>query len=107
MQPVYVTQVGAGISPWKQINFYAQQVQIGIGCSVTGQATYTVEYTYEDLNNMPTGVSSPEVFALSSLTDKTTSADSTILWPIAYIRLNVTEGAGTVRMTFVQSDIIG
>ncbi len=108
MKPVSVVQTGVGASAWKSINFHAQQVNLGIGVGVTGDVTYTVEYTYDDVNNLiPASVTEPLVFPLTTMMNKTTSADSYILWPIAFLRINVTEGAGTARMVFVQSDIEG
>jgi hypothetical protein len=107
MIPAYVIQNGAGISPWKVMNTHATIVNIGIGCSVSGQATYTVEYTYDDPNNLPPGASGPQVFQLSSMTNLTTSADGALLQPVTAMRVNVSVGTGTVRMTLVQSDIVG
>lgn len=107
MKPVSVRQSGVGVTPWKSINFHAQEVDIGIGVEVTGIVTYTVEYTYDDVNALPEGVTSPLVFPLAAMVDKTANADAQILFPIAYLRLNVTAGAGSARMVFVQSDIVG
>lgn len=107
MKPVSVAQTGVGASAWKSINFHAQEVNIGIGVQLTGAATYTIEYTYDDVNNLPEGVLSPLVFPLSTMTNQTASADGQILFPITYLRIRVTAGLGTARMVFVQSDIIG
>ncbi len=107
MKPVSVSQTGVGVTPWKSINFHAQEVNIGIGVGVTGVVTYTVEYTYDDVNNLPDGVASPLVFPLAGMVGETANADAQILFPISYLRLNVTAGAGTARMVFVQSDIVG
>ncbi len=108
MKPVSVVQTGVGASAWKSINFHAQEVNIGIGVGVTGSVTYTIEYTYDDVNNLiPASVAEPLVFPLAGMIGRTTSADANILWPIAYLRINVTAGSGTARMVFVQSDIEG
>lgn len=107
MKPVYVTQVGAGVSDWKMVNWNAQQVQIGIGVAVTGIATYTVEYTYDDLNNLPDGATEPTVYSHPTLQGLTQTSDGSFTTPVAFIRLNQTAGAGSTRMTILQSDLVG
>ena len=109
MQPKSVTQTGVGVSDWQMLNWHAQQFQLGIGCQITGAATYTVEYTYDDLtvgNTINGGTGGPSVFQLSGMTDKTANADTSITWPVTFVRLKVTAGAGSVRMVYLQSGLI-
>lgn len=107
MQPISVTQSGAGASAWRSVNTHISPVNIAIGVDVTGLATYTVEHTYDDVNNLPAGVVAPLVFSHPTLVNQTVDAEGSYTAPVAYFRINVSLGTGSVRMTYVQAGISG
>ena len=107
------TSVGTdstGSSLWNIMNWDVTPTDISVGCIVTSVSTavnYTVEYTYDDPNNLPSGVYYPTPFALASLASQTGNVDSYLVNPVTGIRLTVNSGTGTVRMVVTQSGISG
>jgi hypothetical protein len=73
---------------------------VGIGCVVTGTATYNVEHTFDDVQNAAV---TPTWFQNTALNGQTGTAQGSYSFPVAALRLNVTAGAGTVTMTVLQS----
>lgn len=99
-----VTQTGIGVSDWKSIDTDSvSPTNVGVAVTVTGLVTYTVEHTSDDVQT----VASPTVFQHPTLFDKTTTAEGSYLTPISFIRINVTVGTGSARMTGVQAGIAG
>lgn len=107
MTPATVQQMGSGSSEWKSINYNAGFISIGIGVTVVGMCTYTVEHTYENVNSLPPGFADPTVFPHPTLVDKTANAEGFYLNPVSFIRITVTQGTGTAFMTYVQADLGG
>lgn len=105
MTPLTVSKVGAGSSEWRSVNYQSPYVSIGIGVTVVGMVTYTVEHTYEDVNSLPPGFTDPTVFSHPTLVDKTANAEGSYLAPITFFRITITAGTGSVFMTYVQAGI--
>lgn len=98
---VYVrSQTNVGISQPIIANTYLNPFNIGIGCVVTGTPTYTVEHTFDFVDDINTAVT---WFPNSTLTAQTTNKDGNYAYPVRAIRLNVTSGTGKVVLTMVQA----
>lgn len=95
---------GIGSSPWFYIDRDVNPVNLGIGVTVTGTISYTVEYTYDD-PNAPFSGTFPTVWSLSALAAKAANTDSSITFPIFAIRLtqNSFTATATASMIVVQS----
>jgi hypothetical protein len=74
------------------------------GTLVSGSATYTAEYTYDDFLNLPTGAF-PLARTVSGLTNQTTSTDAQLAFPVKGVRLTINSGAGSVALTVIQAGI--
>lgn len=100
---------GAGSSMWNMMNYHISPVNIEVGCIVTGTlgVNYTLQYTYDDPNNLPSGVTYPQPFNHPSVASQTTSLDGAINDPVVAIRLLINSGTGTVRMNILQAGIAG
>jgi hypothetical protein len=72
---------------------------VGFGCVVTGTVNFTVEHTFDDIQN---GVT-PTWFSHSSVAAKTANTDGNYAFPVRAIRLTQNSGTGSVVMTFIQS----
>ncbi len=72
----------------------------GIGCQVTGTVNYTVQYTYDDIQQAPSLIN---WYPLSSITAKTANQDGPITSPCNGVRLLMNSGTGTVVMEILQS----
>ena len=92
--------VGIGpVVPLSIHNMFPTQVLV----VVVTTATYNVEYTLDDVFNIPAANVTWQ--PLSSMTAKTATADVTIGFPVSAIRLNVTAWtAGNVVMKVLQGD---
>jgi len=99
---------GVGSTLWNIMNYHVTPVNMEVACVLqTGAATYSVQYTYDDPNNLPSGVNFPQPFNHPTLVTQTTSLDGSINDPVVGVRLLVNGGTGTVRMTILQAGISG
>ncbi len=70
---------------------------VAIGCVISGSPTYTVEHTFDDILGGATATAFPH----SSIVGQTTNKDGNYAFPVTGVRLNVTAGTGSVRMTLL------
>jgi hypothetical protein len=103
---VQVGTNGTGSSPWALIDPHVTPCNLGLGVVVAGTATFTVEYTYDDITGLAPGIFA-NVFALAALAGKTASTDSNIAWPIRAVRLTLTSNTppGGATLTAIQAGI--
>lgn len=105
---------GVGSSPWQTMNWQnSAPMNISVAVElVSGAATYTVQYTYDDPNNLVAGVVFP--LALSLLTPSAlggpstpaaATADGLFNFPLIAVRLLINSGTGALRARIVQSGI--
>src|SRR5580765_5601898 len=67
---------GVGSSLWQIVNWNADPSDIGFGVEVrSGAANYTVQYTYDDPNNLLTGLAYPTPFSHSIVAGQTATLD--------------------------------
>lgn len=99
MRPVKITVTGVGTSQWLKLDNKALVFNIGFGCVVTGTATYTVEHTFDDVDSADTITAFPHAVVAGQVANK----DGNYAYPVTAIRLNVTAGAGSVKITAVQA----
>ena len=105
-RPVRVSLGAVGVSAPIPLNNYSTPFNVGIGCDLSagGSATYTVQYTYDDVFASNFVPASAAWFDLTGITAQTADKDGSIISPVTAVRLNVTVwGAGTVTMTVIQA----
>jgi len=100
MRPVVVSQTGVGarIIP---VDYLQVAFSVGVGVTVTGTVTFSIEHTYDDALNPAV---TPIWFAPTADAGKTANYDKGFVTPIRAVRLNVTAGTGTAVMTVLQGD---
>lgn len=101
---------GVGSSLWQIVNWHVSPSNIEVAAvvmSAVSAVNYTIQYTYDDPNNLPSGVSTPQPFNHPTLAALTASLDGSINDPITAWRLTVNSGTGTVRATGIQAGIGG
>lgn len=99
---------GVGSSMWNIMNWHATPTDISLSSIVQSPNTtvnYTVQYTYDDPNNLPSGVTVPTTFNHPNLIGLTINGDGAITDPVTAVRLLVNSGTGTVRFTAIQGGI--
>ena len=97
---------GVGSSEWQTWNFMGKSPQnLGYAVElVSGAVNYTVQYTYDDPNNLPSGVAFPLAFN-TILLAQTATADSTLTTPLIATRVLINSGTGVIRVRAVQAGI--
>lgn len=105
-KPTTISQTGVGTTNWIPMDYFRNPFNVGLGATVTGTATYTVEHTFQQPNTDPP-TTPARVFSHETLAGATVSDDGNYAFPVAAIRLNVTAGAGTVTLDIIQAGIRG
>ena len=97
-QTTSVTNVGS--SAILSVDPRQAPFSVGFAAVITsGTPTYSVEYTYDDVQQAsPT----PVWFAHTAASGATTSKDGAITSPCAAVRVTISSGSGTVRLVTLQ-----
>ena len=107
MRPVTVSQTGVGTTRVIPLDHYISPFNVGLGVSITGTVTYTVQHTFDDVFADNYNPATGTWFNHPTLALLTASSDGNYAFPVRGIRLNVTAGSGTVRLTAIQAGIVG
>lgn len=102
MRPITLSQTGVGTTAVIPMDWHQVPFNVGIVCSVTGTATYTVEHTSDDVFSPSFNPSTATWLPNTGLTAQTSSKDGNYSAPCRGVRLNVASGTGTVKMTVIQ-----
>jgi hypothetical protein len=101
MIPVVVTKTGTGSTRIVAVDYFQQQIAIGLFVEITsGAATYTVEQTSDDFQDPNVTVNWVPVPGLSSLS---ANAEGSLLYPVRGVRLTINSGSGTCKFTMMQA----
>jgi len=103
MRPVVFSITGVGTSAVYPPDSYVSPFNIALAVNVTGTVTYSVQYTFDDVFAASFNPATASWTDHPSLTAQTTSKDSNIAYPVRGVRLNVTAGTGTARLTAIQA----
>lgn len=82
-----------------EVDLTGEHVNIECGAVVTGTATFSVQYTYNNVND---GSVTTTWWNHPLATDQTANAEAAFDRPVRAIRLQQTAGNGSVSMTCVQ-----
>lgn len=98
---------GVGSSQWITLNWDATSVMnVSFAVEVvSGSVNYTMQYTYDDPNNLLAGAAYPLPFSVSGVTAVTTTQDGLFALPIAAARVLINSGTGELRVRIMQSSI--
>ena len=97
MRRIVKTVTGPGISAWIPMDFSNLPPTLGFACVPSATATFTVEYTYDDVFN---ATITPTPFT-STINAATAKIDANMFQPIAALRLNVVASTGSVTLTIL------
>jgi len=105
------TQAGTsanGSSSWLSLNWRGfSPMNIGIAVElVSGTATYSIEYTYDDPNLLQAGTAFPLPFTslvTAALVAASSTKDGNLLSPAVAIRLTISAGTGVLRCRIVEA----
>ena len=96
---------GVGSSPWVSWNWRGYSpMNLGIAIElVSGSVNFSVQYTYDDPNNLPPGSSYPLAYTLGTINGASATIDGSILSPVVATRVLINSGTGEIRTRFEQA----
>jgi hypothetical protein len=101
-----ISKTGTGSSTIYAVDYFRCPVNVGIQAVLSGTATYTVEYTLDDITDSSFVASSATwTGAAADLTGASTSKNGLLTVPCRGIRLTIASGSGTVTVTLCQAGI--
>jgi hypothetical protein len=103
MRPFVSNITGVGVSSVYPPDNYVSPFNLALSVLVTGTVTYTVQYTFDDVFASGFSPASANWVDHPSLTAQTATKDSNIAYPVRGVRINVTAGTGTARLTVIQA----
>lgn len=104
MRPVVLTVSGVGSSSVCPPDNYVTPFNIALGVNVSGTATYTVQYTFDDVFARAYNPSTGNWTNHPTLAGQTATKDSNIAYPVTGIRLITTVGTtGSATLTIIQA----
>jgi hypothetical protein len=105
MRPIVLTQTGAGTTQAAPLDIHGRP-EISLQVGVTGTVNFTVQQTLDnpfDSSITPVWLDHPD----ANLVGATADVQGNYAFVPAAVRLVVNSGAGTARLTIVQSGILG
>lgn len=105
MRPIRVTVSGVAASPPIAISNYNAPCNVGLGVKISATATYTVQFTFDDIfaSNFVAGSAVWYNSSDTGVVAATANAMSNLAFPVTAVRVNVTASTGTVTMTVIQA----
>jgi hypothetical protein len=102
-----------GSTPWYPLDLYREVFNVGCGVLISGTATVTLEYTFDDPNGsmvgsiLPTSNNPPTALSHAQFNGISASASGQILFPVFAARTTVNSGTGSVTTYLLQSGACG
>lgn len=103
---ITVGTTGVGSSKPVPLDQYISPFNPTLAVEVTGTLNYDVQYTNDDVFD-PAQVSSLNWFSVTALTAQTTNKDSSLITPVAAVRLKINSGSGSGKLIVRQPGIGG
>lgn len=98
---------GVGCSPWARLDEWAN-AQVGLQCTVTGTANYTVQQTWQDPND-PVNVAVNAMAWVNSSDSAVVGASATkqsnYAYPPTWVRVLLNSGSGSVSTVISQAGV--
>jgi len=99
---------GVGSSHWYLLDAFESPINFSFSVElVSGAANFTVQHTYMDPNNLPSGVAFPLPLNNSVVNAATATAEGVYALPIVGVRLLINSGTGVLRFSGIQSGVSG
>jgi hypothetical protein len=106
MQPITLTV--AGTSTPTILSHYLNPFSVGIGVTLSGTASYSVEYTYDDVFSPTFNADTAQWFTMSGFpVGSGASKNGVLSIPVMAVRLNAASLTGTLTMTVLQAGAFG
>lgn len=107
MRPITLTTSDASggeqSTPVCPLDWRITPFQITLQANVTGVATFTVEYTSDDVYAVGYNPATGLWFPVTDMSAASADASATLISPVTAIRMRQTAGAGSVQLRVVQA----
>ena len=105
MRQQIATRTNVGSSNILTTDTYISPFNVGFGVVVTGDATYTVQHTFDN----PQTTASPTWFPHPTIAGKSDNQDGNYAFPVAAIKVLVTAATSgsNVTLTMIQAGQVG
>lgn len=101
-----ISKTGTGSSGIYAVDYFRCPVNVGIQAVLSGTATYTVEYTLDDILDANFNAATATwTGATTDLTGASASKNGVLTVPCRGIRLTIASGTGSVVVTLCQAGI--
>ena len=100
MRQMIIAKTGTGSSDAAVMNLNSTPFNVGFGVVVTGEVTYTIQHTFD---NMGSGFVT--WFPHPTIAAKSDNQDGNYAFPVSGIKILVTAGTGTATATIIQAGI--
>lgn len=104
MRRIVISKTGTGSSSLAPMDQYQSPFNVGIGVVVSGTVNYTIQHTFDDVQNPDV---TPVWFSHPTLLNLTANADGNYAFPVAAIKVLVNSGAGSATATLLQAGVRG
>lgn len=104
MRQQIATKTGTGSSNILVTDTYISPFNVGFGVVATGEVTYTVQHTFDDVLNSSI---TPVWYPHPTIAAKSDNQDGNYAFPVAAIKVLVTAGTGTAKLTMIQAGLVG
>lgn len=104
MRRIVISKTGTGSSSRAPMDQYQSPFNVGMGIVVSGTVNYTIQHTFDDVQNpnvTPVWFNHPTLFSQSA------NADGNYAFPVAAIKVLVNSGSGTATATLLQAGVRG
>lgn len=104
MQSITITQVAAGSSAVEAVSYFTNPFNIGLGAVLTGSATFTVEYSFQDPMDEGYVAANATWFPVTGLSSVSATTGAALTVPCRAIRVTLAGGStGTVTLYIQQA----
>lgn len=87
------------------LDVFISPFNTSLSVTVTGTVSYTVQYTFDNVQASSWTAGTANWVDHPSLTTQTTSKDSNLAYPATAVRIVQNSGTGSVRFTVIQAGI--
>lgn len=103
MQSITTSVTGVGSSPVEAVSWFTNPFNLGLGAVLSGTATFTVQYSFEDPTNEGYSASTATWFSVTGLSAVSASTAAALTIPCRAVRVTIASGTGAVTLYVQQA----
>ena len=104
MRSIVISKTGTGSSSVAPLDTYRNPFNVGIGVVVSGTVNYTIQHTFDDIQDAAV---TPVWFSHPTLASLSANSDGNYAFPVRGVKVLVNSGAGTATATIIQAGMAG